>query len=103
MTTHLATSIKNVIEKSTFGNTSSHLWFDVLKLPPEYINWSQTERLEMCSLMVSLAATFRTVSMAAAAKVKACHHPLQVSDVSIQVYSALQSMQAKVLPIKFRG
>ena len=55
----------------------------------------------MCSLMVSLAAAFEIASTATAAKVKACHHPLQVSDVAIQVYPALQLMQAQVLPIKF--
>ena len=50
-----------------------------------------------------MATILETASMAPAAKVKACHHPFQVSDVSIQVYPALQLMQAKVLPIKFRG
>ena len=48
-------------------------------------------------------ATFKTASTAAAAKIKACHHPLQVTDVTIQIYPALQLMRAKVLPIKFRG
>ena len=46
-------------------------------------------------------AIFETVSMAATAKVKACHHPLQVLDVAVQVYPALQWMQAKVLPKNF--
>ena len=49
-----------------------------------------------------LVAIFKIASSAAADKVKACHHPLQVSDVAIQVYPTLQSMQAKILPIKFR-
>ena len=55
----------------------------------------------MCACF--LATTFKTALTAAAAKVKACHHPLQVSDVAIQVYPALQLMQVKVLPIKFWG
>ena len=50
---------------------------------------------------MSLATIFVTAWTAAAAKVKVCHHPLQVSDVAVQVYTALKSMQAKVLPIKF--
>ena len=45
---------------------------------------------------------FKIALMDAAAKVKACHH-LQMSDITIQVYPALQLMQVKVLPIKFRG
>ena len=40
--------------------------------------------------------------MAAATKLRTCHHPLQVSDVTVQVYPALQLMQAKVLPINFK-
>ena len=42
---------------------------------------------------------FETALTAAAAKVKACHHPFQnlMSDVSIQVHPALQLMEAKVL------
>ena len=44
---------------------------------------------------------FKTALTAAAAKVKACHYPLQMSDVIIQVYPPFQSMQVKVLPIKF--
>ena len=35
--------------------------------------------------VASLAAIFETASMAAAAKVKASHYPLQVSDVTVQV------------------
>ena len=41
MTTHLATSFKNAIKKSTFGDTSPYVWSDVSKLPPEYINWAK--------------------------------------------------------------
>ena len=52
---------------------------------------------------MSLLVVFKIASTAAAAKVKACHHPLQVSDIAIQVHPALQSMQAKVLPITFQG
>ena len=51
--------------------------------------------------MVSLAANFETASMAAAAEIKAYHHPLQVSDVTVPMYCALQSIQAEGLPIKF--
>ena len=32
-----------------------------------------------------------------------CHHPLQVSNVAVHVYPALQSMQVKLLLIKFQG
>ena len=53
--------------------------------------------------VVSLAGIFKTVSTVAAAKVKACHHLLQVSDSAIQMYPTLQSMQVKVLPIQFQG
>ena len=51
--------------------------------------------------MASLMAIFETASMAATTKVKACYHPLQVLDVAVQVYPALQLMQAKFMPIKF--
>ena len=37
----------------------------------------------------------------AAGKVKIYHHHLQVSDVAIHVYPALQMMQAKFLLMKF--
>ena len=56
--------------------------------------------------MVSLEAiseTASTPSTAAAAKVKAYLHLLQVSDIAVQVYPALHSMQVKVLPTKFQG
>ena len=42
-------------------------------------------------------AIFKTASTAVAAKAKAYHHPLQVSDIAVQVYPALQLMQEKVL------
>ena len=31
----------------------------------------------------------KTATTATAAKVKACHHPLQVSDIAVQVHAAL--------------
>ena len=54
-------------------------------------------------LGMSLAVIFETASLAAAAKIKACHHPFQVAtaDITVQVYPAFQSMQAIVLLLKF--
>ena len=39
----------------------------------------------------------------AAGKVKTCHHHLQMSNVAIHMYPALQMMQAKFLLMKFQG
>ena len=46
-------------------------------------------------------ASFETALTAAAAKVKAFHHSLHVSDVAIQAYPALLLMQVEVLPKNF--
>ena len=38
--------------------------------------------------------------MAAAGEVKACHHLLQLSNIAVHMYHALQLMQVKVLRMK---
>ena len=45
---------------------------------------------------------FEIALVTVADKVKTYHHPLQVLDIAVQMYPALQLMQAQVLPIKFK-
>ena len=78
-----------------------HTLFDVLKLPPEYITihyWGHT-----CIMDWKVWWAWQPVLRLPAAKVKACYYPLQMLNVTVQVYPTLQLMQAKVLAIKLWG
>ena len=114
----VATSIKNEIKKSTFGDTLSHLSGLMYQNCPQSVSQSTTKAIQnglktaviwkmyylaMVQLDGESGGHFRDCLNGCSCQSKACSRPLQVSDVAVQVYPALQLMQATVLPIKFWG
>ena len=91
-----------------FGNTPSYVWFDVSKLPLEYITiryWGYTEYTENRSWVASLLAV-ETALVAAAGKLRS-KHAIIPCKCQIWLFKCIllsnHAMQAKVVPIKFQG
>ena len=81
----------------------SYLWFLIYQIAPRiYHNWTIGAIQNGFKSGVWWPLSRLPRQLAVAAEVKACHHSLQVSEVSVRVYPALQSMQAKVLPKNLR-
>ena len=86
-------------KKSTFGDTPSYLGFDVSTLPqnPLLMLYKVDLKVKLGGKSEGESGShFQGCLDSCSAKVKACHDPLQVSGVAVQVYPALhdQLMQA---------
>ena len=62
-----------------------------------YVWWAIQNQLN------SIVSLSEAVLVAAAGKAETSHQPLQVSNLPIHMYHALQMMKAKVLPMNLEG
>ena len=76
--------------------------FDVWKFL-QYISQSTIDVIAIQNQLNSIVSLSEAVLVAAAGKVETSHQPLQVSNLPIHMYPALQMMKAKVLPMNLEG
>ena len=65
----------------------------------QYISQSTIDAIAIQNQLNSIVSLSEAVLVAAAGKVETSHQPLQVSNLPIHMYYALQMMKAKVLPM----